>query len=766
MKFRIYITILALSIIGFQHLMGQGSKISGFISSEEGPARFVNISNLNSSFSTMTDTAGYYKLSNIPEGTYDLQITGVGFETLTKKVVVAKDASSILNFLLTKGNNTLNDVVVTGTLKAVRRTDSPVNVEVYTPSFFKKNPTPNIYEALQNVNGVRPQLNCNVCNTGDIHINGLEGPYTMVLLDGMPIVSALSTVYGLSGIPNALVERIEVVKGPASSLYGSEAVGGLINIITKDPNKAPMLSTDIFFTTSKEYNADVSFKVNAADKASILTGINYFNFQNIIDKNHDNFTDMTLQNRISLFQKWDIKRKNNRQFSLAGRYMYEDRWGGDLRYDSSFRGGDSIYGESIYTNRWELLGNYELPFTEKMMLSFSYNEHEQDSRYGKTSYIASQKIGFTQLTWDKNAGNHDLLFGIALRYTYYDDNTPTTQNADMLKNKNAPHITWLPGIFAQDEIALSKKHKILLGMRYDYNSYHGNILTPRFAYKWAIDPENMIRLNAGTGYRVVNLFTEDHAALTGAREVIVANELNPERSYNVNLNYIRKFFIKDGTYLAFDLSTFYTYFNNRIVADLEQDPNKIIYDNLQGYALSKGINLNMDISFPFGLQIIAGGTWMENTLNQNGVRTQQLLTEKFTGTWAVSYTYPKSNISIDYTGNVYSPMRLPLLSSTDPRSPSSPWWSIQNIQLTYTGLKKVEFYFGIKNLLNWTPNKGNPFIIARAHDPFDKKVNYDANGQILATSENPYALSFDPTYIYGPNQGIRGFFGVRFRIIK
>ena len=85
--------------------------------------------------------------------------------------------------------------------------------------------------------------------------------------------------------------------------------------------------------------------------------------------------------------------------------------------------------------------------------------------------------------------------------------------------------------------------------------------------------------------------------------------------------------------------------------------------------------------------------------------------------------------------------------------------------MTYIGLKKVEFYFGIKNLLNWTPNKGNPFIIARAHDPFDKKVNYDANGQILATSENPYALSFDPTYIYGPNQGIRGFFGLRFKIL-
>ena len=111
---------------------------------------------------------------------------------------------------------------------------SPIPVEVYSPAYFKKNPSPNIFESLQMVNGVQPQLNCNVCNTGDIHINGMEGPYTMILIDGMPIVSSLSTVYGLAGIPNSMVKRIEIVKGPASTLYGSEAVGGLINIITKD----------------------------------------------------------------------------------------------------------------------------------------------------------------------------------------------------------------------------------------------------------------------------------------------------------------------------------------------------------------------------------------------------------------------------------------------------------------------------------------------------------------------------------------------------
>mgnify|MGYP000060573937 CR=1 FL=1 len=109
-------------------------------------------------------------------------------------------------------------------------------------------------------------------------------------------------------------------------------------------------------------------------------------------------------------------------------------------------------------------------------------------------------------------------------------------------------------------------------------------------------------------------------------------------------------------------------------------------------------------------------------------------------------------------------MRLPLLSDKDPRSPYAPWWSIQNIQLLYTGFKNIEIYGGVKNLLNWTPNKGNPFIIARTNDPFDKDVQYNSNGQIIATANNPYALSFDPNYVYAPLQGLRLFAGVRYNL--
>ncbi|MPS73336.1 MAG: TonB-dependent receptor [Chryseobacterium sp.] len=635
----------------------------------------------------------------------------------------------------------IDEVVISGTMKEVNRLESPVPVEVYTPKFFRKNPTPSIFDALQNINGVRPQLNCNICNTGDIHINGLEGPYTMVLIDGMPIVSSLGTVYGLSGIPNSLVERIEIVKGPASSLYGSEAVGGLINIITKKPQNAPLVTADLMSTTWGEYNVDLGFKFDAGKKASVLTGINYFNFQNKIDNNHDNFTDVTLQNRISVFQKWNFERKENRLFTIAGRYMYEDRWGGDIHWNRSFRGGNQIYGESIYTNRAEILGNYQLPVSEKMFFAFSLINHDQDSRYGAISYIANQKIAFGQLTWDKRLGNHDLLAGTALRYTYYDDNTPATE----LEAQK----TWLPGIFIQDEITLAEKHKLLLGFRYDHNNIHGNIFTPRFAYKWSINDSNILRFNAGTGFRVVNLFTEDHAALTGARDVIVLNDLKPEKSYNVNLNFVKKIYFDSGGFVGLETSAFYTYFTNRIVPDYETDTNKIIYDNLDGYAVSKGISLNADLTFANGLKFILGGTLMENTLTENGITEQQMLTEKFTGTWTVSYKIKPWNLSVDYTGNIYSPMRLPLLGELDPRKPKSPWWSIQNIQFTYDGFKKFEIYAGVKNVLNWTPNKGNPFIIARANDPFGE-----------STPDNP--LPFDTSYVYAPNQGIRGFLGIRF----
>lgn len=759
------IVLIALLSLAVTAGYGQNAVLSGKVGAVGGEALgFSSIALLGTNIGGSANDNGEYVISNIPPGSYKVIVSYLGYETTQKRITLKAGEASELNFDLIESAASIDEVVITGTLKEMTRLESPVPVEVYNPVFFKKNPTPNIYEALQNVNGVRPQLNCQVCNTGDIHINGLEGPYTMVLIDGMPIVSSLATVYGLSGIPNSLVERMEIVKGPASSLYGSEAIGGLINIITKNPDKAPVFTVDVMGTTWSEFNADLGVRFKVGETASVLTGINYFNYDNPIDNNNDNFTDVTLQERISVFQKWNFKRKNNKLFTLAGRYYWEDRWGGEMDWTQEFRGGSEIYGEAITTERWELLGQYELPTIENMLFSFSFNSHEQNSVYGDVPYIGDQKIGFGQLTWDKTVGKHDLLVGSALRYTFYDDNTPAT-GGEASNPGNNPDEIWLPGVFVQDQIEFNKKHNLLLGLRYDYNNNHGSILTPRVAYKWSITPTDIFRLNAGTGFRVVNLFTEDHAALTGAREVVIAEALNPEQSYNVNANYIKKLYMDNGASGSIEFSSWYTYFTNVIFPDYDTNPNQIIYDNLDGSAVTKGLSLNADLTLPNGFSFLLGGSLMDVSTEEEGIRERQILTERFTGTWTISYKFLNNKLGLDYTGNVYGPMRLPLLGELDPRPDESPWWSIQNIQLTYRGFKNIELYGGVKNLLNWTPwkNQQEP-IIARSFDPFDRGVAFDGNGQVLATPSNPNALTFDAAYMYAPNQGIRGFFGVRYQI--
>lgn len=758
----IHILVLLLAVAGSAS-RAQTASIKGIVLSENEPIEFASLILEGTPYGTSTDTSGNFAFRNIPAGNYRVIVAAIGYTKVSKAIRLKENQTAVLNFELIS-NNSLGEVVISGTMKEVSKTDSPVPVEVYTAKFFKSNPSPTVFDALQNVNGVRPQINCNVCSTGDIHINGLEGPYTMILIDGMPIVSGLSSVYGLSGIPQSLIDRVEIVKGPASTLYGSEAVGGLINIITKKPVNAPVLSAEVFGTSWGEVNTDLAAKFKAGKKAQSLLGLNYFNFQNRVDNNNDNFTDLTLQNRISIFNKWNFDRKDNRSFSLAGRLVFEDRWGGDMRWNESFRGGDSIYGESIYTKRWEFFGTYQLPVKEKIVFQFSANGHDQDSRYGNIAYLAQQYIGFGQLTWNRQIKKHDLLTGLAFRYTFYDDNTPATASFDTSgTGTNKPSNTYLPGFFVQDEISLNEQHKLLFGARYDYNSIHGSIITPRINYKWSSKNKlNVLRIGVGNGYRVANIFTEDHAALTGSRKVVFLTDLKPETSWNGNINFVKKIFKENGTVIGLDASAFYTYFTNKIIADYDTDPNQIIYDNLSGYAVSRGFSMNVDLAFKNGLKMLVGGTLMDVYSVENNTRTRQLFTERFTGVWNIGYTIKKINLVIDYTGNVYSPMRLPLLSDLDPRSQYSPWWSIQNIQLTKKFSKGLEVFGGIKNLLNWTPNKGNPFIIARTNDPFDKNVQFDNNGQAIATPDNPYALTFDPAYVYGPNQGARGFLGMRY----
>ncbi|MEP3968494.1 MAG: TonB-dependent receptor, partial [Nonlabens sp.] len=175
----------------------------------------------------------------------------------------------------------------------------------------------------------------------------------------------------------------------------------------------------------------------------------------------------------------------------------------------------------------------------------------------------------------------------------------------------------------------------------------------------------------------------------------------------------------------------------------------------------QGVSLNADVSFRNGLKILAGVTFQDVSITEDGERRRQLLTEGYSGVWTISYKIRPWGLNIDYTGNLYGPMRLPLISDTDPRDSMSPVFSVQNIQFSRKFGTQWEVYAGVKNLLNFTPASNS---IARSFDPFDEDVQFDSSGQAIATPNNPNAVTFDPSYVYASNQGVRGFLGFRFNI--
>lgn len=642
----------------------------------------------------------------------------------------------------------LTELVVSGQLKAVRRSESIVPVELLSNNLFKKNPSPSLFESIGMVNGIQSQINCNVCNAGDIHINGMEGPYTMVLIDGMPIVSALSSVYGLSGIPNSIIERVEIVKGPASSLYGSEAMGGIINIITKNVSAAPRISVDIMGTSWGEITSDVSgkFALGKTKKIEGLIGINQHQYNNTIDNNKDGFTDIAVQNRWSVFNKWNLKRKNEKIASLATRYVRDERWGGQTNWNETFRGGDSIYGEQIATSRVELIGQYQWPTKERIFSQISYNLHKQKAFYGLNQFNAGQQVVFGQSYWDKDwSKQHNTLIGLSTRYTYYDDSSVGTPQ---------PQKTLLPGLFAQYEWKKNAHFSLLTGYRLDYHPQHKLVHSPRLAAKWRLKNDQTLRLSAGTGFRVVNLFTEDHAALSGARTVLIRESLNPERSYNATLNYNRFIAAKSGP-IEIDVTAFYTHFTNKIVGDYDSDPQKIIYQNMRGNALSRGLSLNIDKKFKLPLRLNIGISWMDvllQTEDNSGdlITIRQLIAPQWSGNALLNYRFSKK-WSFDLTAKYYGPMRLPILPN-DYRPEYSPWFCLANVQVQNQTAQKLEIYAGIKNLFNFMPR--NP--IMRPFDPFDKQASDPIS--------NPNGHTFDPSYNYASLQGIRGYLGIRYTL--
>ena len=822
----------------FMHAQERDATIIGKILSEGNALNYASIIIMGTSKGDVSNSEGEYSITGIRPGKYRVKVSALGYKEIEKNITLQKNKVLQLNFNLQAENVSLEEVVITGTLKEIRKLDSPVPVSVISSKLFKRNPTSNVLDALYMVNGITPQVNCNACNTADIGINGMPGPYSMVLIDGMPIVSSLSSVYGFSGISNSIINRVEIVKGPASSLYGSEAMGGVINIITKDAANAPRFFLDYSGSTWGELTGNMGFSAQVNKNISTLFNVDGYFFNTEKDQDKDGFMDKTLQKRVSVFNKWDFKQKYNKMASISLRYYNENRRGGEIgwnkqhrdftdfetyndnpnsedynadyvlpngytiyneKYAKGFRtpkflseeekqawkdevravnpnaefADDMKYMESVWTSRFEVIGKYELPIEENITLHGSYNRHNQNSDYASELFRANQETAFGQAYWDRKTGDHNLLTGFSYRYVWYKDNTIASNNG------KSPFITHMPGIFVQDLWTLNSKTNLLMGYRFDYDvtesesgSHKNPVHSPRVALKYAPNEKNILRGSVGTGYRVVNIFNEEHRALSGQYKAQFGEELKPEVSLSGTLDYEGRV-PTENFGLTYNLGLYYTHFFNKIYPYRNDADRTLTYYNVDGkeYARNLGVSLDIALTFQFPLLINAGVSYNQAELfeferDEDGEKTSENIEKnrfeyspRWSGVFNLSYDLIPQ-LTWDITGEWKGPVLLPtqgemdtfdedgnvIGSEEDPRSEFSPWFAKVNTQFTYRINKQLQVYAGVKNIFNYVAKN----LYVNLEDPFDDR------------SEVYGGLQFDTEYNYTPQQGVTGYAGITY----
>ena len=742
----------------------QLTNVNGVVKSESGTLGYASVSLLNSENGVIADGNGYFEIEIDLLKDNNLLISYIGH--VSKKISLTNKNLNFNNLIiyLEEDINGLNEIVVTGTLKDEYVTESPVKVNVITAkkiNSFLPSAGTNITKIVQLINGAQEVIACGVCYTNSISINGLEGPYTSVLMDGIPMYGNLASVYGLNGIPNMIIDRLEIVKGPSSTLYGSEAVAGVINIITKNPKDQPFISLDVQATSHLESYLNMAV-TNKIGKTTGYFGVNWDRKNDYDDYNNDGFGDDINLDRISLFNKWNISRKSKKQFIISSRYYFEDRRNGVQEFlkngnYKNLRGSEKIYGESIYTYRFELFGKYEFDFIEDFEVNYSYSKHDQNSYYGSDYYVAKQDIFFTQFTLSKKYNKHDFLYGLSIKNNLYDDNTIATEkviNGDILNNASNQFI---PGLLVQDQFKSSDKISLVGGLRLDHFKDHGLIFAPSFHIKYNPGQWLAFRLNVGTGFRLVNLFAEDHAFVTGQREVKIVEELQPEKSKSLilNTNYIYTGFNGSGN---FDIDLFYTYFSNKIIPNYDIQ-KYIIYQNSEGYSYSKGVSGAWNHSFLNGIAFTLNFNHqvVKYTENNNNIKTMFDMEHSPRWTAGLNIKFPLNNTwSINTSSNYVGIMQLPEVFdmknngqiSEISRPQRSQPFSLHNVNINGKLSNKNEVYFGILNIFNFR-QKESPLVAY--NDP-----NYNKG----------FSPFFDTSYAYAPNHGIEVFVGYKFNLTK
>ena len=765
-------------------LNAQTTSIEGHISSDGERLPFVSVVIKSLNLGVTTNEDGKYHMELKP-GDYTVEVSYVGYKTEKKKVKMKNGQHLHLDFNLRPDVFGLDQVVVTSTRNEITRKESPVTVSVLGERIFDITQASTVSQGLNFTPGLRVDLNCANCGLPEVRMNGLAGAYSQILIDGRPTYSALSGVYGLEQIPANMVERIEVVKGGGSSLYGANAIAGTINIITKDPvgnsfsigNNTSLIggsaldNTLVFnsSTITEDYNSGISFFGNYRKRQHY-------------DSNDDGFSELSDIETVSFGTKAFFKPTLISRIGLEIHVIDDYRRGGNMfdkpphQTDVTEQTDHNILsGQLSYET-------YNESMKDKYSTYLSFQKTHRDSYYGGGG---NSNDPDEVIQASKYYGNSDdISFALGFQYAHTFENSTFTGGIEA-KHNNV--IDKMPGysrtidqtvdnygLYMQYEMKPIKHMSVLLGGRYDYTPIKGvfdygtvidendidmGVFTPRISLMYDITNKDQVRLTFAQGFRPPQAFDEDlHVETIGGTAKIVRldPDLEPETSNSVTLGYERNMAIGQSTF-DFTIDGFYTqlvnqFINVPIFDDGSTPDNITIVEKRNGSgARVAGVNLELSSYINEKLNFQLGATAQKSRYaeeevvlegedefgNEVLVSTKEMLKSPNMYSYFTLQYLPLDDFSANFTG-VYTG-RMLVANQTNLELRDTPSFFELGIKLSYdyhiNNEVKFQFDAGVQNLLN------------SYQDDFEIGADRDSG------------------YIYGPSQPQTFYVGVKYSFL-
>lgn len=734
---------------------------------------FINVVLKNTTIGTTTDDAGHYSLKNLPEGKFIIVAEGVGFKPLEKEVKVEKGKSVELNFEIEEDALNLNEVVVTAGRSSQKRTETPVIVNTISTKMLETTQSVVLGEGLNYCTGLRYENDCQNCGFSQIRMNEMEGPYSQILINSRPIFSGLAGVYGLELIPANMLERIEVVRGGGSVLYGSNAIAGTINLILKDPKSN---SFEAGFNTSligtgvsgsngpaADYNTTFNASLVTDDYKSGISVFGNMRDRKMFDSNDDSFSEIAPMKNTVIGARIFHRPAYRSKLSLDFFNIREERKGGNKQ---DYPDHERDISESVKHNMVTGALTFEQYLRESDLLTvFASGQYlDRDSYYG-----ANQSLSDYGNTKDKtyNLGAQykfsinelsSLIGGVERTESHLTDKKLGYPEY-ALNDKGEIEVIHVPnrivsdqslattGAFAQYEIKVGKA-KFLAGGRVEHYSVNdkqsndsdksGTVLVPRASVMYDLTSFLQTRFGYSRGYRAPQIFDEDlHIETSGSRQVINKNDPNLKQEnsssftlsfdFNKKLGDINTNILIEGFY-----NKLHNPFRNEIGAPDEN--GTVIYTrvNSKDGAVVKGLNIEAKLTPSDKLTATVGFTIQSSkykTAEETFGEKNFFRTPDNYGFFTLDWEFAR-NFGVSATGN-------------------------------YTG-KMLVPYFGpeIEVPEDGELRKSKRFFDAGIKFHYDMKISKDVNIEWFAGMKNIFnsyqkdfdkGIDRDPSYIYGPS---------------